>query len=61
MADEKLVKIRIVNRSYPRDGVVYPPGEIIEVAEHVAKSMEEASPPYGERVKATPAARTPAT
>lgn len=50
MADEKLVKMKVVNRYYPRGGVDYPPGEVIEVPEHVAKSMEESNPPHGERV-----------
>lgn len=53
MAEEKLVKM-MITRTYPRGGIDYPPGEPLEVPEHVAASMEEASPPYGRRVRDLP-------
>lgn len=51
--DEQLVKMQ-VTRYYPRGGIDYPPGELLEVPEHVAASMEEANPPYGRRAKSLP-------
>lgn len=49
-----LVKMKVTRR-YPRRPHVYGVGAIISVPEHVAKSMEEANPPFGKRVKAEPA------
>ena len=49
MSNGKLVAMK-VTREYPRGGIVRGVGETIHVTEAVANAMEEARPPYGERV-----------
>ena len=44
-----------VTRPYPRGGETHGVGRVLQVPEGVAKSMEQAKPPYGERISATDA------
>lgn len=50
MSKEKTVRMRVL-RTYSRGNVRHHPGKVIHVPEHVAKAMERARPPYGERVE----------
>lgn len=54
MSKEKLIPMRVL-RAYSRGHVRHSPGKVIRVPEHVAQAMEQAKPPYGERVSATAA------
>jgi len=53
-----LVKMKITRR-YPRGGITYGVGAVISVPEAAAKVMEEARPPFGQRVQTSaPQTRT---
>lgn len=54
MAEEKKVPMKVL-RSYPRAEGTFAKGQLFHATEAQAKAMEEAKPPYGERISKTEA------